>query len=269
MVTHHLLERARVDYTVLVNTQAQAPLARALGVPARRLEVAGVNVNHLPRAGGRLTALRCWLMANLTLRGEWFVMMNDNIRAVNMLRSYLDKQDFTKMSSADWRREYGRPLAPHELPRLMDELASRCSDLGATHAGIGHPTSNYFHCPRRWSTMCYVRGDLCVAVNDGAPWCDPHLALWDDWHRTLRSLALSGAVVCNRYASTDRVVTWGAGAIGPYDERTPYHRQDAARLISLYPGLVGYNKGRNDILKLLPRSKGQLEQWRRTRANQG
>lgn len=265
-VSHQLLERAGVDYAVVVNNASQVLPAVALGIPRGRVVVAGVSVSHLPRAGGRLTLLRNWVMDALVDYGEWVVLMNDNVRAVNMLSSPLDRQDFAARPAARWREAYATPLPPRDVPLLLDDVRRRCVELGALHGGVGHPAGNYFYCPRRWCLRCYVRGDLLVTVNDQTPWCDPGMLLWDDWYRTLHSLRASGHVVCCRYASTDRVVDWGAGSIGPYDERTPFHRLDARRLIDSFPGLVEYNRGRDDCLRLAVRSQGQLERWRGSHA---
>jgi hypothetical protein len=266
-VSHRLLQQMGVDYRVVVNKASQVLPAVDLGVPRGRIVVAGVDVSRLHRAGGRLTALRNWLVETQVKAGEWFVLMNDNIRAINMLHSSVDKQDFTTRPAAEWRKAYSTPLDPVDTTHLLEDIRRRCVRLGAVHGGVGHPAgNNYFYCPRRWCLRCYVRGDLCVTVKDQTPWCDPGIMLWDDWYRTLRSLRVSGSVVCCRYASTDRVVDWGRGSIGPYTERTPFHRVDARRLMTSFPGLVDYNRGRDDCLKLVVRSQRQLEQWRKVHA---
>lgn len=266
-VTHLLFEQAGVDYTVVVNTPEQVALARDLGAPPRRIEVADPQCCDRPVLQGRLPALRNWALANLISKDDYAVIANDNIIDLAMMPLTGDRQDFTTRSSSEWRRLYSTPLGPRGFACLMEEIAQRCSDLGASYGGVGHPAGNYFFCKKRWVELAYIIGDLMVVRNDRQPWVPPEINMWDDWYCTCRSLAESGSVVCCRYASTIRVKTAGSvpvtGSIGPIAARLPYYRQDALTIMKLFPGLVEYHRGLDYCLRLTVRSKGQLDCWRR------
>lgn len=262
--THHLFEAAGIPYRVVVNTHEQAQLAVEAGIQGPI--VPDIDYTDIPRMR-RLLVTRNWIMRNLVMPDEYVILANDNIKSLSMLQSVHDQQDFSRKNSREWREAYAEHLPVKDVAWQLRLIKDRMIATGAIHGGVGHPSGNYFHRPRRWSDRCYIIGDLIITKNHQIDdWAHPSLTLWDDWYRTCLSLAVSGSVACNRYIATVRhVVMTGPGSIGSYADRTPFHRQDAKILSGMFEGLVDVQDHRDDSLRLVVRSPKQLEAWRKSR----
>lgn len=248
--------RVLKDAIVVVHNEEQANRYMAAGLERQNLLVSGV----IPGLNGKIQQC-AWIVSNLVSPGEWFVLADDDIRAVRVVeegwyeKEYLPVED----TSFDWRKVFSNPCSVERMEKIFREMIDLSERAGVRLCGVAS-NENYFFRGKKYRWTGFVLGQLMLLKNEGLVF-DSRFHI-DDFAISADHLLRFGKVLVNNYLFAD-TAGWknrkGGFGFGP--EREEARRRDIGVLMREYPGLFRL-KGKNDLsIKL--HTLQQIERWRR------
>lgn len=222
------LEGSHLTPTYVANTDEQVfRLMRHLpGTPIYNAGVTGV------------AKVRDFIHRNFVRTGEWYVMMDDNLKGLRGLEEepwYNEERlDFDIIE--DWRERFADPVPSSRFAALITELIQVAQQNDTIFAGFS-TEGNYFFRPRKWQRLGVVCGALCVVKKVSEDFWDPGIYYLDDLAATVQTVARHGSVLVNRWITIDKEF-YQPGGSGTRDVRLEKQIADAHRIMQDYPGLV-------------------------------
>jgi len=141
--THLLLQDA--DYKVVLhNEDEKARYVERSPVLADKIVVSG-----MPKG---ISGQRQWIKDNLVADGEWFCMMDDNIKAFNIFpEPYYGNDTFGYTSQLRKVVEAHRP-GIHELLAKFSETIRKAEEIGTGFCGFANIENSFFR-KKKWKTI--------------------------------------------------------------------------------------------------------------------
>jgi hypothetical protein len=256
---HHLAARLGLDPTFVCDTGAQADLLVGnFGIPSSR-----IVVNHgSPGPPCGAAYQRHYVGTQLAPRGEWWVWLDDNVSHLSGLppRYSRDELDLRRDPPAGtWRGLFAHRLAPDEVWKHLHQTIEAAERRNTIFAGFS-TESNFFFRRRKWQLFGYVRTQFALYKNDGSGWYPTPDMMFEDMYKTVDVAARYGCVVVNRHMKPYKPA-FESGGIGSLDQRRPWLAKNCAWLMSQYPGLLRYSKGRDYHVTFRVHSEAGMRRW--------
>lgn len=224
------------------------------------------HVCHAPPGLGQCgpAFAREWAERNLTITGEWYVTVDDNVSGFTWLPGpeyWDDRMDFSLRPAEEWRKLYDTPCTPKQVQRVLHDTMYECQHAGTVFGGFAIET-NYWFRSVKWQRLGYVRTQCSVAQNVGLPFYYWPGNMLEDFTRSVDVVARYGSVVVNRFMKPQKRF-FEAGGIGSFEERRPNLVRVSQELMEAYPGLLRPCKGCAHQLTFALRSQNTVDNWRR------
>lgn len=204
------------DKIVCVHTTDEATAYRA----ANRLAGAEMVCSHAPLTIG---AQRDWMLRNLVAPGEWYLMLDDNVRGFTGVNPDFYHRDDLRDEGCS--KMFQAPVSAELFLERAKECRLEAEKKGAELVGFGI-TDNWLFRTRKWRDVGFVLGKATVARRNVDINYNPAFAAKDDYAFAAEHLKLNGRVLINNFL---RPVTrhFARGGIGSLEAREPLSQADA------------------------------------------
>lgn len=212
---------------------------------------------------------RQWIQENLVEKGEWYVSLDDKIKAFQAVPEPLYESESLEVQTDDEKKRlelkeaFETEISGERFLELCEALAKKGEKERAYNIGFG-TTANFFFRGRHYRYVGYVISSACVRKNVGTPFELENDSM-EDYGYTAETLLRYGKVLIDNYIFAVKG-HYEKGGIGTYAERLPAKIRDSAYLIKKYPGLLRYNQKKgsdpNGELIFCFNSLDQVEKWR-------
>jgi hypothetical protein len=249
--------------------QAEALMRQPYRLPAD-------NIIVVPGAPGPPTGAafkRDYVCRKVAAEGEWMAWLDDNVSCLTGLPPFLsaDRLDFSApppsseagktAGLSSWRTAFAHRLDRGEVWHYVNETISRAEKLGTINCGFSTQDNYYFRF-RKWPFVGYCRTQFTLYKNDGSAWAPCPEMMWEDMYKTIDVVARYGCVVVNRHLKAVKPL-FEAGGIGSLAERKPHLVKNCRWLMTNFPGLLRYNKGRDYDLTFALTTEAGVARWRK------
>lgn len=207
-------------------------------IPQERLLISGtpLGIQHQ----------RQWILDNCIEKGDWFVMMDDNIKGINKFpEPYYQTETFDKNNKAFRIPFEGNYLSePDELVKLIMETISKAEKIGANFCGFA-TIENFFFRSKKWKTVSMICSKFCLVKKTELCY-DNDINTMDDYAFSAKHLVRDGKVLVNAYV-WPKAVHNQIGGLGLLKERADKKIADCKRLMEKFPGLFRYKARKNSV----------------------
>lgn len=207
---------------------------------------------------------RQWIQDNLVEKGEWYVSLDDNIRAFQAVPlPHYAKESIPVQIDPKSKELFETPCSAKTFLEICGNMAAIGEIERAYNIGFG-TTPNFFFRGRKLRYVGYVISKACVRKNVGTPF-ELEAQSMEDYAYTAETLLRYGKVLINNYVFPV-AGHYEKGGIGTYAERLPHKIKDSAYLMKKYPGLFRNPKKKTadsqGELMIRFTTLAQVEQWR-------
>lgn len=260
-ITTHLLLSGH-DYMIFLHSEEQRQeYLKNPTIPPERLKVTGVT--------GGIAHQRQWILDNYVERGEWFLTLDDNIKAFTGNPGMYDEttnQMLPGITGAEAGKLLNQRMDTARFLLAVQKTIDEASARGAHLVGFAN-NSNHFFRKKLYRDVGFVVSKMSAIHHVGIEY-DLNTQAKDDYAFCAKHLKTFGRVLINN-ALFREASHLQAGGIGKYEERLPKSIADAAHLLKEYPGLFRYKikAGKHPESEVVMRfhSLKQIDEWRRGR----
>ncbi len=235
--TPRLLPKDSTDYSIVVHTEAEAKWYRRNGLfHPSQVKVTGC-------APG-IARQRNWILENLVNAGEWVLMLDDNIQAVECVVDALyhhSSIDMRRLPMRVWHDLYKRAVSWERVNEAIEESIKLADASGAHLIGFASNDNPLFN-RYKWRDVALVVTKMALVKKSGLRF-DENLTAKDDLGFTCENLKTFGRVLVNSYVRPV-AAHYAPGGIGNLAVRAQASIKDAAYLVKKYPGMVRINARR-------------------------
>jgi hypothetical protein len=251
------LLHGEIDATVVVHTEK---LARSMRKEFPDFKIVASNTT-------KLVDKRNWILKKLVKKNEWYIGMDDNIRAFTAVRKPWRDMPTNETTKPPPRREgykTWREIYNHEVPfDLWLELFKddmQCAELNDIPL-VGVATmENPFMRVKRYSNYRFVKTKVYAMKNTGRLYFENDIS-HDSWLTAL-CIAVHGKVLVDSYLH-HKVKMYEPGGLGTREEREAKGLLKFMKhTIDTFPGLVTYGHGKNTALRMCLTNENSVERWR-------
>lgn len=256
---HHLAKELDLDYRLVCDDNLQARhLQHEYKIPTKNIIIA----EGAPGPPYGAAYKRDFICTEVAPVDEWLIWLDDNVSHLTCLDPELSssKLNFNN-KDIDWRKEFANVATPEQVWHYVEETMQNAELLGTINCGFSTDDNFYFRA-RKWQFYGYCRSQFTMYKNDGSSWMPIKRMMFEDMYKTVDVVARYGCVVINRHIKPIKPM-FEAGGIGTLEERKPALIHNCQWLMSEYPGLLTYSKGREYHVTFAKRSQKTVDQWRR------
>jgi len=252
MLTPALLDKADIQYTVVVDTYEQARDVRKTTEGAT-----------LVCPFSDLVQKRNWITKqHLKLKDSpIYIGMDDNIQEFTAVdHHYYDNDKLPTDDHTNWRPRYNAVCDTSLYVEHLMSLVHEMKRVGAPYGGVATMENPFFRA-RKYSYRRFVKTK--VFVMDASAGLTFKHSMCHDSFVTAQAIAMYGKVVVNSFLFY-KAAWYQKGGLG--DRKA---REDAGLLDQLqacvdeFPGLVALAHGSNSALRVLKCNDSGVERWRR------
>jgi hypothetical protein len=204
-----------------------------------------------------LSAKKEWIIKTQSTRGEWVLIVEDNITSFTGWLSSAPPKDLKLLK---------KQITTQQFLKVVNEDVKKAEKSGAVIGGFASNNNPFFR-KKKYREVGFIWGKAVYYRNVGLQWLN-HLNEMSDYAITGLSLLHSGKVVINNFIYPESKRFEKVGGTGGYEKRVP-HKQAAAKfLVEFFKGLYRITDrpglAPNSEVRMRFSTTKQINQWRNT-----
>jgi hypothetical protein len=252
--TLRLLNDCEITHYVVTHTETMRRKIENLRMKYSKVLVSGART---------LVGQRNWILDELIDVDEWFIGMDDNIRAFTAVQPkyYASERLDTADTSIPWREVYNAELDPLRWLRLLAEDTRTAEREGVPLVGVATMENPYFRA-KKYSNFRFVKTKVFAMKNVGNLRFKHEMC--HDSYISVACVARYGKVLVNSFLH-HKSKMYEVGGLG---NRADRERKGLLKqmddICREFPGLADVGRGENTALRFKVVTERSSERWRRS-----
>ncbi len=257
--THLIFDKENIPYKIVLHNNDH----KREYIQNPTIKESNIIVSHTPKG---LAAQRNWIIDNLVSKGEWVLMLDDNISEFTAVKpSIYNKYSALKKGSVELCDEnFRHKIGAKTLIKLLSADIEISERLGYCLIGMAS-NENHFFRSKKYREVGYVLGKTSLVKKTELRY-DTRLNVTEDYFFSALNMVEKNGLLVNNWLKA-RCKHYEAGGVGPLKDRMKGKVAQNKILMEWFSGMFKYvekkdhDKGAEINFRIT--TKKQLENWKK------